>query len=69
MARALSHLCDLMNFSPFSLGHFELLQHDNVPGENLLPALLGRSPRTVGFSSAAGDGWGPETATGASAAT
>ena len=29
--------------------------------ENLLPALLGRSPRTVGFSSAARDGWGPGT--------
>jgi NADH dehydrogenase len=56
MARALSHLCDLAHFSPFSFGHFELLQHDNVPRENLLPALLGRSPKPVGRP-----GTGPET--------
>jgi uncharacterized protein YbjT (DUF2867 family) len=55
MARVLSHLCDLADFSPFSFGHFELLQHDNVPRENLLPVLLGRPPRTVGSSPVAND--------------
>lgn len=59
MARALSHLCDLAHFSPFSFGHFEILQHDNVPRENLLPSLLGRSPRSVGSRSSAKDGWRP----------
>lgn len=55
MARVLSHLCDLAHFSPFSFGHFELLQRDNVPRENLLPVLLGRSPRTVGAHPLTGD--------------
>jgi uncharacterized protein YbjT (DUF2867 family) len=48
VARIGSHLCDAAHFSPFSFGHFELLQRDNVPRENLLPALLGRAPRFVG---------------------
>jgi NADH dehydrogenase len=48
MARVASHLCDLMHFSPFSFGHWELLQQDNVPGHNRLPELLGRAPRPIG---------------------
>jgi hypothetical protein len=47
LARAVSHLCDLVHFSPFSFGHFELLQHDNVPRHNLLPMLLGHSPTPI----------------------
>jgi NADH dehydrogenase len=43
-----SFLCDLARFSPFSFGHLELLGRDNVPRENLLPALLGRRPAPVG---------------------
>ena len=49
VARLASHLCDAAHFSPFSFGHFELLQRDNAPRENLLPVLLGRAPRFVGF--------------------
>src|SRR5258706_10073439 len=36
LARLASHLCDLLQFSPFSFGHFELLQRDNAPRVNLL---------------------------------
>lgn len=48
LARMGSHLCDLLHFSPFSFGHWELLQYDNIPRVNRLPELLGRAPRTVG---------------------
>lgn len=48
LARIASHFFDLLHFSPFSFGHLELLRRDNVPRENLLPALLGRAPLPVG---------------------
>jgi len=48
LARLGSHACDLLHFSPFSFGHLELMQRDNVPRENLLPVLLGRAPTPVG---------------------
>ena len=48
MARAGSHLCDLLHWSPFSFGHWELLRRDNCPAHNRLPELLGRAPRQVG---------------------
>lgn len=48
LARIASHICDLLHFSPFSFGHWELLQFDNIPRVNRLPELLGRMPRTVG---------------------
>jgi uncharacterized protein YbjT (DUF2867 family) len=44
VARAVSHLCDLAHFSPFSYGHLELLRRDNVPRANALPQILGRRP-------------------------
>lgn len=47
LARIGAHLCDLLHFSPFSFGHWELLRKDNVPAENRLPELLGRPPRRV----------------------
>ncbi len=50
LARIGSHLCDLLHFSPFSFGHWELLQYDNAPRVNRLPELLGRTPRAVGTS-------------------
>jgi NADH dehydrogenase len=48
LARLGSHVCDLLHFSPFSFGHWELLQHDNMPARNRLPELLGRAPRAIG---------------------
>lgn len=50
LARLGSHACDLLHFSPYSFGHFELMRHDNVPRENLLPVLLGRAPTRIGAS-------------------
>lgn len=49
LARLASHICDLLHFSPFSFGHWELLQKDNVPAINRLPELLGRPPHSVGY--------------------
>ena len=40
LARLGSHVCDLLHVTPFSFGHLELLQHDNVPHNNSLPRLL-----------------------------
>jgi uncharacterized protein YbjT (DUF2867 family) len=48
LARIGSHICDVLHFSPFSFGHWELLHYDNIPRVNRLPELLGRTPRTVG---------------------
>jgi uncharacterized protein YbjT (DUF2867 family) len=48
-----AHLCDAFRFSPFSYGHWILLQRDNVPQPNALPALLalhGRSPAPVTYT-------------------
>jgi NADH dehydrogenase len=44
MARIGAHACDVFHFSPFSYGHWILLQRDNVPNPNRLPELLGRPP-------------------------
>jgi NADH dehydrogenase len=48
-----SLLCDLAHFSPYSFGHLELMRRDNVPADNLLPALLGRPPLPVGVPAGA----------------
>jgi len=47
LARLGAHFCDLVHFSPFSFGHWELLRRDNVPADNRLPELLGRTPVSV----------------------
>jgi uncharacterized protein YbjT (DUF2867 family) len=49
ISRIGSHLCDLFRFSPFSYGHWILLQRDNLPLPNALPALLGREPQAVTY--------------------
>lgn len=48
LARFAAHACDLLHATPFSYGHWELLQRDNRPAINRLPELLGRMPRQVG---------------------
>jgi len=50
LCRLSAHACDLLHFSPFSFGHWELLQHDNLPQPNRLPELLGRAPSTLGMA-------------------
>ncbi len=47
LARAGAHLFDVLHFSPFSFGHWELLRRDNKPTRNRLPELLGREPISV----------------------
>ena len=47
LARIGSHVCDVLHFSPFSFGHWELLNCNNVPTRNRLAELLGRSPSPV----------------------
>lgn len=47
-ARIFAHACDLVHFSPFSFGHWELLARDNMPAPNRLRELLQRAPRNLG---------------------
>jgi uncharacterized protein YbjT (DUF2867 family) len=47
LARLGAHICDVFHITPFSFGHWELLQRDNVPGTNRLPELLDRAPVSV----------------------
>jgi len=42
LARAVSHICDLLYLTPFSFGHYELLQYDNMPKHNRLDELLNK---------------------------
>jgi uncharacterized protein YbjT (DUF2867 family) len=46
-ARLGAHMCDVLHFSPFSYGHWILLQRDNMPSPNRLPELLGREPLAI----------------------
>ena len=47
IARLASHVCDALHFSPFSFGHWELLNCPNVPKVNRIRELLGRDPTPV----------------------
>ena len=47
LARFGAHICDVLHFSPFSFGHWELLCYDNLPNRPDLEAILGRSPDQV----------------------
>lgn len=44
LARLVALSCDLLHLSPLSLSLLELLRRDNLPGENLLQALINRAP-------------------------
>jgi NADH dehydrogenase len=48
MIRIISHLLDVIGFTPLSFGHVELMQGYNVPAHNYLPQLLGRNPWVAG---------------------
>ena len=54
-ARLGAHVCDLLHFSPFSYGHWILLQRDNLAVPNRLPELLGREPTSIHLASAMPD--------------
>ena len=47
LTRVGAHVCDGLHFSPFSYGHWILLQRDNVPSPNRLSELLGRQPHPI----------------------
>ena len=47
LTRIGAHVCDGLHFSPFSYGHWILLQRDNIPSPNRLPELLGRAPYPI----------------------
>ena len=47
LTRLGAHVCDALHFSPFSYGHWILLQRDNVPSPNRLPELLARAPGAI----------------------
>jgi uncharacterized protein YbjT (DUF2867 family) len=47
IARIGSHVCDLLHVTPFSFGHLQLMQHDNVPRVNLLRELLVLADRSA----------------------
>ncbi len=46
--RWVSHIFDVLDWTPLSFGHFELMQGYNVPKINLLPQLLERTPTRLG---------------------
>lgn len=48
LVRAVAHVCDLLHLTPFSFGHWELLQRDNLPQSNRLATLLEHAPRVIG---------------------
>jgi uncharacterized protein YbjT (DUF2867 family) len=52
IARPVSHLFDVLHFSPMSFGHLELMTRDNVPNLNRLALLLGRAPKDIGADEA-----------------
>ncbi len=47
IGRLLAHVCDVLHLSPYSYGHFELLQKDNLPQPNQFFDIVGRSPASV----------------------
>ena len=47
LARLVSHICDFLYVTPFSYGHYELLQYRNFPARNQLGDILGRPPRRI----------------------
>lgn len=48
IARFFAHVFDLLHITPYSIGHHELLEFDNVPVDNQLALILGRAPTSIG---------------------
>ncbi len=47
LARVLSHICDVLHLTPYSFGHYELLEYGSAPIFNRLESVLGRPSRRV----------------------
>lgn len=52
LVRIAAHVCDVLHATPFSFGHWELLQRDNLPRGDDLARLLQHPPRAVGGQNA-----------------
>ncbi len=48
LVRLVSHVLDLLAWTPLSFGHFELMQGKNIPIINQLPMIIGRQPSALG---------------------
>ena len=49
-------VCDRLNLTPLSLGHYELLRYRNAPEDNRIEELIGRAPRLIGAETRAWSG-------------
>jgi len=47
VCKTFARLFDVLDWTPYSTGHHELLELDNVPVVNVLPDVLGRSPVSI----------------------
>ena len=47
LARLAALIFDRLNLTPYSIGHHELLENDNIPKINALPLILGRPPKPI----------------------
>lgn len=50
LVRVVSHIFDMLQWTPLSFGHYELMQGYNAPNINMLPMLLGRKPSELGIA-------------------
>ena len=48
IAKFFAKLFDIFHLTPYSIGHHELLESDNIPNINVLTQILGRGPNIVG---------------------
>ncbi len=47
ISRLFAQLCDRLHLTPYSIGHHDLLEHNNVPSMNHLPAIINRPPEPI----------------------
>ena len=48
ISRLFALLCDRFHLTPYSIGHHDLLEHNNVPAVNHLPEIIQRLPEPIG---------------------
>ena len=47
ICRWFAKLCDQVHLTPYSIAHHDLLEHNNVPGVNSLPGIIGCTPEPI----------------------
>jgi len=50
IAKTCAVILDWLHLTPYTSGHHELLEHDNLPTVNALPYILGRKPTPIAAS-------------------